>query len=126
MMENIYETLQNKFIEIRHLLGEDCFDEVRFANVKTDIEKIRIELKKESNKNNQLLIDCIDTLFQLAGENERQKIFDFADLIHNIPEIYLGKRNIKSFKTEIRFFNKKYKTKYFNEYTKFNPILFTL
>ena len=125
-MENIYETLQNKFIEIRHLLGEDCFDEVRFANVKTDIEKIRIELKKESNKNNQLLIDCIDTLFQLAGENERQKIFDFADLIHNIPEIYLGKRNIKSFKTEIRFFNKKYKTKYFNEYTKFNPILFTL
>ena len=125
-MENIYETLQNKFIEIRHLLGEDCFDEVRFANVKTDIEKFRIELKKESNKNNQLLIDCIDTLFQLAGENERQKIFDFADLIHNIPEIYLGKRNIKSFKTEIRFFNKKYKTKYFNEYTKFNPILFTL
>ena len=71
-----------------------------------------IYIEKEQDKNNHnLLLYCIDTLFEIIQENNREKTFDFADLIHNMPEIYLSKRNIKSFKREIRIFNKKYKTK---------------
>ena len=116
-MANIYETLQDKFIEIRYLHSEGCFDEMRFLIAKNHIEEIQTKLKETP-----LLTECIDVLRRLFKENERQKIFDFADLIHNMPEIYLGKRNVKSFKREIQIFNKKYKTKYFKEYIKlFSP-----
>ena len=121
-MNNMYNTLQDKFIEVRYLYGIDCFDETRFLNIKNDIKYIRTDLQNTTDKKQQLLIECIDILFQLFKENDRQKIYDFADLIHNMPEIYLGKRSIKSFKCEIRIFNKKYKTKYFNEYIRlFSP-----
>ena len=120
-MENIYETLQNCFISIRFLHAEFCPINEKFDVDKSNIKFIRKELLNFETVDHSFLVYCIDMLLEIIDENDQKKIFDFADLIHNMPEIYLGKRNIKSFKNEIRIFNKKYKTKYFNEYIKLFP-----
>ena len=117
MNSSIYDKLQNNFIMIRFLHCGIVNDTESLNNAKNNIVMIRSVIEKEQDKNNHnLLLYCIDTLFEIIQENNREKTFDFGDLIHNMPEIYLGKRNIKSFKREIRIFNKKYKTKYFNEF----------
>ena len=120
---SIYKKLQDNFVMIRFLNSGIINDTESLDNAKNNIMLIRTVLKKECGESsNSLLIYCIDTLFEVTQENNQEKTSDFADLIHNMPEIYLGKRNIKSFKREIRKFNKKYKTKYFNEYVKlFSP-----
>ncbi|MBQ5320845.1 MAG: hypothetical protein J6K88_02105 [Oscillospiraceae bacterium] len=117
-MLNIYEKLQNALIEIRYLYSENYFDELRFQIIKSNIENIREVLENESNKNNYILIYCIDNLFKIINENNIQKTFDFADMIHNMPEICMGKRNLKSFQAEIKTFNKKHNSKYFMGYFK--------
>ena len=120
---SIYKKLQDNFVMIRFLNSGIVNDTESLNNAKNNIELIRTVFKKECDESsNSLLIYCIDTLFEVFQENNQEKTSDFADLIHNMPEIYLGKRNIKSFKSQIRKFNKKYKTKYFNEYIKlFSP-----
>ena len=64
-----------------------------------------------SEKN--ILLYCIDTLFEILNEGDKQKNFDFADAIHNIPEIYMQKRNLYSFRKELKAFQKKYGKHYF-------------
>ena len=56
----------------------------------------------------RLILYCIDTLLEIINENNEKKIFAFADTIHNMPEICLGKRNIYSFTQEILAFQKIY------------------
>ena len=48
-----------------------------------------------------ILVYCINTLFEISAENNKKKMHDFADAIHNMPEIYLGKRTYDSFLLEI-------------------------
>lgn len=63
--------------------------------------------------NNEILIYCIDTLFEIISEGDREKIFDFANAIHNMPEICMGSRPLKTFKGEIREFRDMYGERYF-------------
>lgn len=118
---SVHEKLQENFIRIRFLHCGMINDTESLNSAKSNIMMIRSAIEKEKSSNN-LLLYCIDRLFEIAQENNKEKTFDFADLIHNMPEIYLGKRNIKSFKRQIQIFNKKYKSKYFIEYIRlFSP-----
>lgn len=120
MNSSIYEKLKDNFVMIRYLHCDMFSDEESVNNAKNNIVMIRSAIVKEGNYN--LPVYCIDSLLEIIQENNREKTFDFADLVHNMPEICSGKRNIKSFKREIRIFNRKYKTKYFNEYIRlFSP-----
>ena len=64
---------------------------------------------------------CINTLLEIIDENNEKKIFDFADTIHNMPEICLGKCNIYSFAQEITEFQKMYGKGYFPTFKKIKP-----
>ncbi len=118
---SIYENLQQDFIMIRYLFFGDRYDEKLFNKTLDSIKKNRemISLKSKGEEM-QLLIYCIDTLIEILDEKNKQKTFDFADTIHNMPEICMGKRNFKSFQYEINTFRKKYGDSYF---APFNDIL---
>ena len=74
--------------------------------------KKQIEKKSDADEK-RLLLYCIDALSDIIEEGIAEKIFDFADIIHNIPDIFLGERSIDSFRKEIKAFREKYGTSYF-------------
>lgn len=115
-MDNIYYNLQECFIKIRHFSSCNTYDLVLYDKT---IQEIKIHekyiIENQLQNQHRILLYCIKTLFQIINEKNKKKIFDFADTIHNIPEIYLGKRNFESFYFEINEFCKKYGKEYFQE-----------
>ena len=124
MKEEFYQRLQNAFVLVRHAYAENeavghnkldsAFGELRFARKNID--------KKSPAHEKRLLLYCIDTLFSLVAEGDRQKIHDFADTVHNMPEIFMGKRNYHSFRNEIKTFRSKYGEEYFSGFNKVFPV----
>ncbi|MEE0265184.1 MAG: hypothetical protein UD936_06105 [Acutalibacteraceae bacterium] len=109
-----YENLQTAFINIRRLSTEGCYDEVLFNKTTEDILLARATLSAQNpTTESAILLYCIDTLFEIINENNREKLCDFADTIHNMPEIAVRKRSFKSFRREIKAFRKKYGKAYF-------------
>ena len=115
-LNEIYYGLQDCFIKIRHYSFADCEDDVLFE---TTVEKIknyeRYIVDNQLQNEHKILLYCINTLLEIIDENDKKKICDFADTIHNIPEIYFGKRNFESFSFEINEFREKYGKSYFAE-----------
>lgn len=121
MQEELYHRLKNAFIFIRHAysVGESAdqnklgaaFGELRYGR--------RVIDKNAPKREKQLLLYCIDTLLALVDEGDRQKIYDFADTIHNVPEIFIGTRKFSSFSREFNAFCEKYGYEYFSDYNKF-------
>lgn len=121
MQEELYNRIKNAFIFIRHAYGasekvdrnrlDAAFSELRYARKTID--------KKAPAREKQLLLYCIDTLFDLIAQGDRQKIFDFASAVHNVPEIFIGKRKFSSFSREFNAFCEKYGYEYFSDYNKF-------
>ena len=111
---SLQENLQIAFINIRRLSTDGYQDEVLFNKTIEDIKLAQATLAVQNQTiDTRILIYCIDTLFEILEENNREKLYDFADTVHNIPEIAITKRTLKSFRREIKFFRKKYFRKYF-------------
>jgi len=112
--ETLYTELQRAFADIRFLQRMD------------EAQKTMKQVKKELQKNKHsddgdLILYCIDTMFDIINERKSQKIQDFADLVHDIPEIPMGKRSFYSFNDEIEAFRRKYGEKYFRDFEKVKP-----
>ena len=122
MSNSIFERLQQDFIKIRHIFSKNCYNEVLLNETIGDIKKIRAKIAKKTKvEDKYLILYCIDTLLEIINENNEKKIFDFADTVHNMPEICLGKRNIYSFNQEIQSFQKRYGKEYFSGFKKVKP-----
>ena len=114
MKAYFYKKLQDDFVMIRHMQHPDCFDQERYDSTLLSIREARKKINMHSAPaERNILLYCIDTLFEILNEGDKQKIFDFADTIHNIPEIYMQKRNLYSFRKELKAFQKKYGKHYF-------------
>lgn len=122
MKEKFYHQLQSDFIMVRHLHSGGEVDSAQLRPVLKNLRQARTSLQKRAiGQEKRLLCYCIDTLLELVDEGERQKIFDFADTAHNMPEIYMGGRSFYSFRREIKAFQRKYGTSYFKNVNKISP-----
>lgn len=114
MKAAFYQKLQDDFVMLRFLHGPNAFDKEKYDATISSIRDARKTISLHSAPvEKKVLLYCIDTLFEILNEGNREKIFDFADAIHNIPEIYMQKRNLYSFRTELKSFQKKYGKGYF-------------
>lgn len=115
-LNNIYHDLQDCFIKIRHYSFTNSFDLVLLEKTINKIKNYeRYIVNNQLQNEHTILLYCINTLLGIIDENDKKKICAFADTIHNIPEIYIGKRNIESFSFEIKEFCDKYGKEYFAE-----------
>lgn len=122
MSNSVFERLRTDFIRIRHLFSGDRYDEALLKDTLADLEKIKGKIiKKTQVEEKRFILYCINTLLEIVKENDSEKIFDFADTVHNMPEICLGKRNVYSFTQEILTFQKKYGKGYFPHFKKAKP-----
>ena len=114
MKASFYKKLQDDFVAIRFLQYPSEFDQEKYDAAILSIRDARKKINQRSAPaEKKILLYCIDTLFNILDEGDKQKIFDFSDAIHNIPEIYMQKRNLYSFRRELKAFQKKYGKKYF-------------
>ncbi len=122
MKASFYKKLQDDFVMIRFLQHQDSFDQEKYDSTLLSIRESREKIKMHSAPfEKEILLYCIDTLFEILNECDKNKIFDFADAIHNIPEIYMQKRNLYSFRKELSAFQKKYGKHYFTFINEVKP-----
>jgi len=107
--DTLYLNLQKSFVKLRTLFSAEAINPNKLDAVLGDLRFARKQLQKHAKRRpRKILTDCIDTLFEMIEEDDREKIYDFTDLIHNMPEIGMGKRTFRSFMKEIDAFNHKY------------------
>ena len=107
--DTLYVNLQQSFIKLRALFSAEIINPNKLDAILGDLRFVRKQLQKHTKRRpRKILTYCIDTLFEIIEEGNREKIYDFADLIHNMPEIALKKRTFRSFSKEIEAFNHKY------------------
>lgn len=112
--EKLYTELQKAFADIRFNQNMD--------EAQNTLKQAKKELRKSKySEDNSLIIYCIDTMFDILNEKMPEKIYDFADLVHNIPEIPMGKRNFYSLNSDIEAFRSKYGERYFIDFGKVKP-----
>ena len=105
----IYLNLEENFFKIKHILSFQPVNANKLDAVLGDLRFSRKQIVKHAKRRSKkILVYAIDTLFEMIEEGNREKIFDFIDLIHNMPEIALKKRTFRSFRSEINAFNNKY------------------
>ena len=104
-----YLNLQQTLIKLRALFSSPDINTNKLDAILGDLRFTRKQIAKHAKRRpKKILVYAIDTLFEMIEEGNREKIRDFADLIHNMPEIALKKRNFRSFAREISAFNNKY------------------
>lgn len=114
MKESFYGKLQDDFIMIRFAQCTNGYDREKYDAAILSVKEARKKIDMHSPRGEkEILLYCIDTLFEILSEGDEQKIFDFADAVHNVPEIYMQKRDLYSFQREFRSFQKKYGKHYF-------------
>ncbi len=117
MDTSFHENLKQDFILIRRLSTDGCYDEALFNKTIEDIKLARATLVVQNQTiDTKILLYCIDNLFEIISENNQEKLYDFADTIHNMPEIAFTNRQFKSFRREIKAFRKKYGKAYFSNF----------
>ena len=119
---DFYKKLQDSFLQIRYIASFAKPDQNKLDAVLGDLRFFRKQIeKKSSKKERQILLYCVDTMLCIVKEGDRQKLYDFADTVHNIPEIFLGERNFYSFRKEFSAFREKYGKDYFSDLNKIYP-----
>lgn len=114
MNDSFFEQLRYYFVIIRYQYGLKDRDQEKVDNALALIKQARNELADcDEVQGRDILLYCIDQLFAIIAEGDAQKVFDYTDAIHNIPELGMQKRTLRSFRRELKLFRKKYGRGYF-------------
>lgn len=121
MEQQIYDRLTDIFIFLRYCYAFDTVPEKRSDDMSAKIRELK-ELRQyisenSSDRERDILFYCSDELLTLISENNRQKIYDFCDAVHNITELfYKSTWKYKDYwKMMLKPFCRKYGSCYFSE-----------
>ncbi|MBQ7784315.1 MAG: hypothetical protein IJ368_10125 [Oscillospiraceae bacterium] len=120
MEKKIYKDIQNEFIKLRFYHSSMNPLSIPPEAIDLSYECLRQHLeyiaKNACGQEKDILTYCISTLFEIASEGSKEKIFDYCDAVHNIPEMLCCKSwEYKDYyKTYLSSFRKKYGKNYFN------------
>ncbi|MGN1416130.1 MAG: hypothetical protein ACI4XF_04765 [Oscillospiraceae bacterium] len=92
MEQRIYDRLTDIFVFLRYCYGHDTVSEERQNDLSVKIGELKALRQyiseNPADRERDILLYCIDELSMLLGENNRQKIYDFCDAVHNIAELF--------------------------------------
>ncbi|MBQ9112305.1 MAG: hypothetical protein IJY08_01870 [Clostridia bacterium] len=116
MDKSFHEKLQHNFTVIRSLYSSENIDSGKLRAVLDDLRYAKKQIEKKATKQERkLLLYCIDTMLHIIDEESNAKIFDFADIVHDIPQIFTDRRELGSLRGKIKKFKKKYGDGYFSD-----------
>lgn len=113
----IYDKLTDDFVLLRAEFSGFANKEPRTDETVKDLENVRMYIEKFAQGGEKdVLLYCIDTLFEIIGEGENKKAFDFCDAVHNIAELFC--RDTWDRKQYMKIYIKPFQKKYGKEYFK--------
>ena len=116
MNQIFYRELQKTFVWARANYINGQVDANKATAIAEKLEFTKKQLEKNGKKRDRrILLYCVNTMLELIEEGNTEKVADFADTVHNMPEIFMGKRNLYSFRSEINAFKAKYGAAYFKK-----------
>lgn len=123
MKKDFYEKLKHDFTVVRTVFScVDAYDEFQLCSAVEHLHLAKRTVDERADAEQRRVLGyCIDTMLQIISEGDSQKTADFADAVHNVPEIYMGHRNLYSFRGEFISFRKKYGRSYFRPLTAVYP-----
>ncbi len=123
MEADFYKELKKDFSAIYEICKNIPFNKNKLDSVCGNLVFSKRKLnKKGRRKEKQTLIYCIDTVCELAKNGDFDILSDFAEIAADVPDIFLGERNIYSFREEIDSFRGKYGEEYFDEFFKISLV----
>lgn len=115
MKKDFYEELKKAFSSINEIYKSTPVDKNKLDSFCGHLRySKKLLVKKSSRKEKHILGYCIDTVLEIVKENDASKIIDFTAVARELPDIFLGKRNLFSFRKEIDAFQDKYGDEYFS------------
>lgn len=117
--ERMLYSLQDLFVSIRFYAGQKneemiARDYERIKQQQALVEHLSEGIQKE------LLIYCFINLSEMIEKSNYQMAEDFADAVHNLPEVFIKPYDLKQYwKTYIKPLNIRYKQKYFEQFKPF-------
>ena len=114
--ERILKRIKNLLVEIRSNVNSKDTEKL-----KSSLEQMK-ELQSLVNHcsigvQKDILLYCFSQLSDMVSINDYQKVHDFADAVHNLPEIFYREYNLNVFwNLYINPFIKKYGKQYFSDY----------
>ena len=122
MNNSFYVELKECLSKLQTLYSKEYINEDKLYGLASKLVFFRSQLEKKGRRRERkILLYCLNTLSDLMKENRRQKIYDFLDVICDMPDIFLGKRNFYSFRQEISSFRNKYGREYFSFFDIITP-----
>lgn len=121
MEQQIYDKFTDIFIFLRYCYAFDTVPEERSDDMTAKIRELK-ELRQyisenSSDRERNILLYCTDELLTLISENNRHKIYDFCDAVHNIAELFYKDtwKYSDYWNTMLKPFCKKYGSCYFSD-----------
>ena len=95
MHVSFYDDLQKTFytIKTQYAANITASNKLKAATDQLRFSKKQIE-KKSPRSEKRVLLYCIDTLFTLFEEGDTRKVSDFAATVCDMPQIFMGLRNL--------------------------------
>ncbi len=88
MDKNIYEKFSDDFLVIRDIAFSKLSFDQGISTLRTRMDNLSVIrnqiIGKENNEEKEILLYCIDTLFDLIEKKEFSIITDFCNAVHNI------------------------------------------
>ncbi len=114
--------LQKEFKMIHKLCTNAYKDEKRISEAAENIKYIRKEILADFHKKEtKNIFYCIDILLKFLDKGDYRTAADFAYTVKDVPEIYMGKRDIYSLAQKILAFREQYGKNYFPDFLKLKP-----
>lgn len=114
MTEAFYKKLQKNLVRIRALHFSGGYDRDIYESATASIKDARRAIDTQGDKfEKRVMLYCIDTLFDILLEGDDEKVIHYTDAIHNVPEIFMQRRNLYSFRQEFDTFRRRYGEHYF-------------
>ncbi len=123
MKDEFYKKLQKSLVRIRALHFPGGFDGEIYDSTISSIRNAREAISANADKyEKRIMLYCIDTLFDILLEGDNDKIIHYVDAIHNVPEIFMQRRNLYSFRQEFEAFRRRYGERYFHFIYEVRPL----
>lgn len=114
----IYDKLKDDFVKLRTRFSGYANTLFTAEDVIKDLEDVHMYIEKfAQGGEKEVLLYCIDTLFEIIDEGKNEKAFEFCDAVHNISELFCQDNwNKKQYmKIYIKPFRRKYGEEYFKK-----------
>ena len=113
----IYDKLKEDFVRLRTKFSGFVNIPFTIDEVIKDLKDLHMYIEKfAQGGEKEVLLYCIDTLFEIIGEGKNKKAFEFCDAVHNISELFCQDNWDK--KQYMKIYIKPFRRKYGKEYFK--------